>query len=275
METKVWMTIGEFARMSGVSRKNLIYYDSIGLFSPEHIGDNGYRYYGYHQLDTIGVIYALKEIGMPLKEIKIYLRDRSPAVLLSVFERQKEKIDEEIAKLKRISAMIETRLAMTRESAAVDVNKIELRRFPEEQLYLSRRMTAFTDAEINAVLMEYYAGCADLGLGYGSPVGDMVEREKIFAGQWDAPDYYYIRLETGEKKIPGAVVKPAGTYLTGHVRGDYDCVGELYARLWAEIQARGYEVIGNGYRDALLDEIAVKNPAEYLFRVSIRVETDR
>lgn len=74
MENKATLTISEFAKLSGVSRKTLIYYDKIGLFCPETVNpESGYRYYSYLQLDVISAIYALKEIGTPLKDINVYL----------------------------------------------------------------------------------------------------------------------------------------------------------------------------------------------------------
>lgn len=272
MEFKAWMTIGEFAKLSGVSRKNLIYYDNIGLFSPEKIGKNGYRYYGYHQLDTIWVIYALKEIGMPLKEIEVYLNERSPNRLIEVFERQKKKIDLEIQKLTRISDMMEKRLEMTRESMTVTDQVIELKRCSEEWLYLSHRMTDYSDAGINAVLQEYFESCLKMGISYGAPLGDMLEKEKILKECWQEPSYYYIQVPEEMKKLPGVVRKVPGSYMIGYIRGDYECADQLYASLLREIGAQGLKVVGSGYRETLLDEIAVKSSKDYFFRISIKVE---
>jgi DNA-binding transcriptional MerR regulator len=74
------MKISEFAKVTGISRKNLIFYDKIGLLSPAMVDEqNNYRYYTYQQIDTVNVITVLREIGMPLKEIKAYLQERSPS----------------------------------------------------------------------------------------------------------------------------------------------------------------------------------------------------
>ena len=51
------LTIGEFARLHGINKKTLMWYDETGLFPPAYINPgNGYRYYKYHQsplLETI------------------------------------------------------------------------------------------------------------------------------------------------------------------------------------------------------------------------------
>lgn len=46
MKNKKYLyTTGQFAKLNGVNKRTLHYYDEIGLFSPEFKGENGYRYY--------------------------------------------------------------------------------------------------------------------------------------------------------------------------------------------------------------------------------------
>ena len=66
----------DFARICGTNKRTLHHYDQIGLFAPALRGENGYRYYSQEQYDVFMVISALKELGMPLLDIKAYL-DRS------------------------------------------------------------------------------------------------------------------------------------------------------------------------------------------------------
>ena len=40
-----YFTTGEFAKICSVSKQTLIYYDRVGIFSPDITGSNGYRYY--------------------------------------------------------------------------------------------------------------------------------------------------------------------------------------------------------------------------------------
>lgn len=67
---------GEFAKMVGVNKQTLLYYDKIHLFSPEYVDDMGYRYYTFTQLDCFYAIMTLKTIGMSLEEIKEYFDTR-------------------------------------------------------------------------------------------------------------------------------------------------------------------------------------------------------
>ena len=42
-----YFTTGELAKLCKIPRKTLLYYDSLGLITPEVIEENGYRYYKY------------------------------------------------------------------------------------------------------------------------------------------------------------------------------------------------------------------------------------
>ena len=65
------MSIGEFARRSRLSPKALRLYDELGLLEPARVdGDSGYRYYSASQFDRARLIAALRQLQIPLAEIK-------------------------------------------------------------------------------------------------------------------------------------------------------------------------------------------------------------
>jgi DNA-binding transcriptional MerR regulator len=65
------MSIGEFARASRLSPKALRLYDELGLLEPARVDDDsGYRYYSATQLDGAWLIAALRQLQIPLAEIK-------------------------------------------------------------------------------------------------------------------------------------------------------------------------------------------------------------
>ncbi len=66
------MSIGEFARRSRLSPKALRLYDELGLLAPARVDDDsGYRYYSASQLDGARLIAALRQLQIPLAEIKL------------------------------------------------------------------------------------------------------------------------------------------------------------------------------------------------------------
>ena len=42
-KSKIQLTTAQFAKLHEVNKRTLHYYDTIGLFSPDTKGDNGYR----------------------------------------------------------------------------------------------------------------------------------------------------------------------------------------------------------------------------------------
>lgn len=74
------MSIGEFARHSRLSPKALRLYDELGLLEPAHVDDDsGYRYYSASQLDRAWLIAALRQLQIPLAEIKVIVSLRPDA----------------------------------------------------------------------------------------------------------------------------------------------------------------------------------------------------
>ena len=65
------MSIGEFARRSRLSAKALRLYDGLGLLPPARVDeDSGYRFYEPDQLGQARLIVALRQLQVPLAEIK-------------------------------------------------------------------------------------------------------------------------------------------------------------------------------------------------------------
>jgi DNA-binding transcriptional MerR regulator len=68
------MSIGEFAERSQLSPKALRLYDELGLLPPSRVDeDSGYRYYALSQVADARLIAALRQLQIPLAEIKMIL----------------------------------------------------------------------------------------------------------------------------------------------------------------------------------------------------------
>ena len=72
------MAIGEFSDRSGLSAKRLRTYAAEGLLAPAAVDPgSGYRYYSPGQLADAQVIDALRQAGVPLVEIRTFMRQPS------------------------------------------------------------------------------------------------------------------------------------------------------------------------------------------------------
>jgi DNA-binding transcriptional MerR regulator/effector-binding domain-containing protein len=68
------LAIGDFSRMTHVSVKALRHYHDLGLLEPAEIDPaSGYRYYEPGQVRTAQVIRRLRDLGMPLDDIRAML----------------------------------------------------------------------------------------------------------------------------------------------------------------------------------------------------------
>ncbi len=66
------MSIGDFARATGLTTKALRLYDEMGLVRPAEVDEySGYRYYRDDQLDRARLVARLRLIGMPLDRIRV------------------------------------------------------------------------------------------------------------------------------------------------------------------------------------------------------------
>lgn len=67
---------GQFSKIAQVSKRLLHHYDEVGLFKPVDVdASTGSRYYHADQLPHLFQILALKELGIPLDEIRRMVRD--------------------------------------------------------------------------------------------------------------------------------------------------------------------------------------------------------
>jgi DNA-binding transcriptional MerR regulator len=76
------MPIGDFAAASRLSQKALRLYGEKGLLAPAWVDpDSGYRYYRPEQLKAATLIALLRRAGIPLAEIRVFLREPTAAWL--------------------------------------------------------------------------------------------------------------------------------------------------------------------------------------------------
>ena len=65
------LSIGEFSRATYLSVKTLRHYHDVGLLEPAHIDpSSGYRYYRADQIGTAQIIRRLRDLEMPIHQVK-------------------------------------------------------------------------------------------------------------------------------------------------------------------------------------------------------------
>lgn len=270
MNLSRYLKISEFSRLCGIPRKNLIFYDEIGLLKPERVLDNGYRYYGIRQVDSASVIVALREIGMSLADIKKYLTGRNPTTLVELLIEEKKVLLAKMNRLHRIEAMLDTRLNITKKALKVDISKIEVMECPEEMLFISKPVNNSNEETAEQSAYDFYDFCDHEGMTYGYPLGDIISKESLENGGELWPQRFFFKYPL-EECCNSNSKKPAGLYLISYERSYYDVPRGGYDKLFRYMDENGYEVGGDAYEEFLLDEIAVKEENEFLLQISIQV----
>ena len=64
------MKINEIEALTGITKKNIRFYEEQGLLSPRRNSENGYRDYGEQELLILRRIRLLRKLGVPIEEIR-------------------------------------------------------------------------------------------------------------------------------------------------------------------------------------------------------------
>lgn len=93
------MKTSEFAKLCGVERRTLFYYDEIDLLKPSKVSENGYREYDAGQVSKLETIKLLQSTGLSLAEIKALLMNKEEGENVTIIEECAERAARQIKQL--------------------------------------------------------------------------------------------------------------------------------------------------------------------------------
>lgn len=270
MDRNLYMTTGEFAALTGISKHTLFHYDDIGLFSPEYVAENGYRMYSLYQLEAFEAILLLRDLGMPLKEIREFLQVRSPKELMRVFTEREAQIRQEIQKLEKMRDWIGQRKRKIGMILEQDFSRIQIRHYPE-RYYLIRRIDGTSEkdymSKTNALILDFKntEQRSDYEVAY------LQFEDNLSRHIYNAYDNVILLLEQKPEHMEYQIM-PEGDYLTGFHVGDWRNMEEAYERVEQYRKQQGIRT-GNVYveRD-LVDQLSVRHAEEYVTEIAVRVD---
>lgn len=271
MNKKMYFSTGEFAKLAGVSKHTLFYYDEIGLLSPEIKNkENGYRYYSAAQLDILDVIYVLRELDMTLEEIQEYMQNRTPEQFLELFRHEEKIISEKIRHLKAVKNWITEKSKLIQHNLQEDLEEITICQEPQ-RYFIEGSVEKNDDRAWAKAIGKLWDYCIEHGIKSPYPIGYRQEKEDIEQGIFDNYHVFYQMLDTRPKKI-AYTVRETGDYLCAYHKGSWKNVGETYSRMLQ--YAKEHELILGGYfyEDGVLDSLTVQEEKDYVCRISCQVE---
>lgn len=256
-----YFTTGEFARICKVPKHVLFHYDEIGLFKPTIVKENQYRYYSYHQYETFEIITLLKNIGMSLQDIKIYLEKRTPEMLIHLLDEQEQLLTNNIKKLKAAKDFIKTIRFSTSQALTLDTENVFLE-YMEEEILLCSDSPHNQKGKHFTSYMDEYVGFYNHYLETEDRVGTILSIDHIKTKNYQ--EFQYLFTRTKKKNAKNIKIKKAGYYLVTYFRGSYKDFHIGYQRLLRYADTHHIELGEMAYEEYLLSDIAEQNEDNYI-----------
>lgn len=118
-------TVQQLAKLSGISKRTLHYYDEIGLLQPKAIRSNGYRIYGKDEVDRLQQILFFKSFGLRLNEIQAIMSKEKQEIYHALQVQQLKLVQQKIALEQQITALSKTLQTYKGEETMTDNEKFE------------------------------------------------------------------------------------------------------------------------------------------------------
>lgn len=261
------LTVGQMAELHGINRRTLHYYDTIGLFSPNIRGDNGYRYYTPEQIMDLELILAFRELGMSIEETQEAIHCDAGAVD-HILADKIEEVDKKIRHLQNMKCLIEEKKLYASMSKSIAQGQITSIYCEEELLILSSPLTGIEDDDYYVALSDLLDRERNFRL-LNHEYGSMLASEKIMAGQFEEYEYLYMKpVSTPEKKL---FKRPAGNYLRMIVKGSWYKIPAAYKMLRDYVLTNNMVLSGYSYESALNETLSA-NMDEYVTKILVKYE---
>ena len=257
------LSISEMAQIHKISRQTLIYYDKIDLFKPDIVEENGYRYYSVKQIPALREICFLRSIDMPLDEIRKNNKYNASKTTIELLTEQRDKIDDEIDRLKRQKREIENRLTLFKKTKDFDFDPY-IQYFPERKLICQEwSQTAKKGrSEMHTALIKAWNSTKQYDTLPTSFYGALFEKDDVINGDPLAHIKSGFILDPDDAvQIPDATILPAGEYVCAQKFGMcYDT--SFLEKVLDWVRENGYEIIGPVFDESLMDGSIYQNKNE-------------
>ena len=261
------ISIGRFAGLTGISANTLRRYDEAGLLSPAYTDPfTGYRLYAIEQLDTGIMIRLLRDLDVPLDEVKALVGAGQPIVRTALGQHRERLVDRR-TELDRMLARVDAILQEERGLLPYEVAVVGLR--PARVLSCRTTTTRpLLDDAINSCLVELEGRIADLA---AHALGrEIVLYHNVLAWYQGIDLEVCLPIESDSESVGWLL--PGGTAMQTLYRGPWDDLWQAYASMLAQI-ARAGQVICGPIREAyLVDERDTADPQEYVTQITWPVE---
>lgn len=244
------LTIGQMARMNGISEQTLRLYDREGLFSPIHRDtETGYRYYDIRQSAQLDMIQRMKTLGMSLKEIKTQLHHFDLSQFKKLLEKNLKVLECQELELMYQRRAIERTLESYEwyESAPPD-GTIVLEYIPKRLIYMIDSGINFYDYGIDMyekLLQDVKKNLIAHQLSpiYYTNAGTILRKKQLLAHHYYSTEIFVL-VDKGLVQDNLITMIPANTYLCIYCNR-FEKEKAYINKLLEEAEKKHYKIIGD------------------------------
>ena len=263
------LTIGQFAALHGINKKTLMWYDEIGLFHPSLIHpENGYRYYSYYQSAILETILLLRELDVPIDEIRAFMKNRSAANMEQLLREKIEELDRNMAHLKAVRKTLCCHRRNMQTLLTIDLSEISIVQKKERSLVIvdiNRDTTFDKQAEMITAETKKY----QLRRLHDASYGTMIAVDSLRSGDFEDYSGLFIEIPFPIRRS-GLHVQPAGTYLRAFYRGPWEDMDIRYREILSYAEKQGMTFYGFSY-EVVLNENVVEREEDAIVQIEIPV----
>lgn len=285
-----YFTAGEFAKMHVFSKQTLIYYDRIGLLSPDMVDpSNGYRYYSSGQLEELDMIYILREAGLSLEEMKEFLRNRSLDRALALFREKSTELEKKIGEQKKVLERLKDMAGQLEKVSEVlnegslfsgEGGRKEIRVTYEEQkkayLFEEKISPPFSMLDVDLAIKDLYQKAREKKVEFSYSPVTCVSPEHIASEKYTLlteaatriSRKEYLRLKKAGENVS---VIDEGLYAVFYHRGPYRTAGRSYSDAVARMLKDGWVPDSRSYEESVIDYLSASDEKDYITRIMIKV----
>ncbi|HDX9653999.1 MerR family transcriptional regulator [Bacillus wiedmannii] len=266
-------TIGEMAKMQNIAESTLRYYDEKGIFHPSIVDpQTNYRYYTIDQFSLLDTIKFLRQLNIPLKEIKKYIDERNPAYALNLLEKQQEMMLKKQREIEYALAKMEHKIHLIKEATKAKAEQMVIKEISQ------RKITAIAVApNTTDDMFEYYIHSLQKNMKqmddslFSGDIGVTVAKKGLMQNEFQAYSSVFILLDYMPFQIHSSDEIKEGMFACVYHHGPYEETDETYKKLMKYINQEGYEVSGDAIEIALIDWSVTDNPEEQVTEIQIPI----
>ena len=120
----------DICKMFDISVDNLRYYERLQLLDTQR-SKSRYRYFNFQELYQLNLLYNLKNIGIPIPEMKDYLSHQTTSYTLAILQKENQLLEERIQQLTAIKKRIQRRLEVLQQLPDLTLNQITVSSLPQ------------------------------------------------------------------------------------------------------------------------------------------------